>query len=123
MEKRLAVLFLIGSMLSSRESAGQSSQTIIWNTFQFPIRLSEKWQWHNDISYRAIGVSASAYQYTFRTGVRRFINDKWNVATGVALFYTRTSFDKMNHEFGREFRLWQEVVNEKKLNRRFRPAI
>jgi hypothetical protein len=48
--------------------------------------------------------------------VRRIINEKWNVATGLAFFFTRTSFEKTNHEFGREFRLWQEAVKENKLN-------
>jgi hypothetical protein len=118
MEKRPQLLVLpVGLLLYVQSSFGQQSQTVVWNTFQFPVQLSSKWQLHNDISYRTIGVSASAYQYTFRTGIRRFINDKWNVATGLAFFFTRTSFDKTNHEFGREFRLWQEVVKENKLNK------
>ena len=119
MEKRQQLLFLpAGLLLYVQSSFGQQSQTIVWNTLQFPVQLSTKWQVHNDISYRTIGVSASAYQYTFRTGLRRFINEKWNVATGLAFFFTRTSFDKTNHEFGREFRLWQEVVKENKLNKK-----
>jgi hypothetical protein len=119
MEKRQQLLVLpVGLLLYVQSSFGQQSQTVVWNTFQFPVQLSSKWQVHNDISYRTIGVSASAYQYTFRTGIRRFINDKWNVATGLAFFFTRTSFDKTNHEFGREFRLWQEVVKENKLNKK-----
>ncbi len=113
------LLFCIaGILLFVKCSQGQQANTLVWNTLQFPIQFSAKWQLHNDISYRTIGASASAYKYTFRTGVRRFINDKWNVATGLALFYTRTSFNKMNHEFGREFRLWQEVVKENKLNKK-----
>ena len=105
-------------LLSVQFSFAQQAQTLVWNTLQFPVQLSKKWQLHNDISYRTIGASGSAYQYTFRTGVRRFINQKWNIATGLAFFFTRTSFDKINHEFGREFRLWQEVVKENKLNKK-----
>lgn len=112
-------ILIIILLLSVQFSFAQQSQTLVWNTFQFPVKLSSKWQVHNDISYRTIGVSASAFQYTFRTGIRAFINEKWNVATGLALFYTRTSFDKINHEFGREFRLWQEVVKENKLNKKW----
>lgn len=119
MERRQQLLVLpVGLFLYVQSSFGQQSQTLVWNTLQLPVQLSSKWQVHNDISYRTIGVSASAYQYTFRTGVRRFINKKWNIATGLALFYTRTSFDKTNHEFGREFRLWQEIVKENKLNKK-----
>lgn len=114
----MLLLCIAGTVLFSRSSQGQQSSTLVWNTLQFPIQFSSKWQLHNDISYRTIGISGSAYQYTFRTGVRRFINDKWNVATGLALFYTRTSFNKMNHEFGREFRLWQEVIKENKLSKK-----
>jgi Protein of unknown function (DUF2490) len=119
MEKRQQLLVLpVGLLLYVQSSFSQQSQTLVWNTLQLPMQLSSKWQVHNDISYRTIGVSASAYQYTFRTGIRRFINEKWNIATGLAFFFTRTSFDKTNHEFGREFRLWQEVVKENKLNRK-----
>ena len=119
MKKRGLLLFCIaGILLFAQCSQGQQSGTVLWNTVQFPIKFSTKWQLHNDISYRTIGVSGSAYQYTFRTGVRLFINDKWNVATGLAFFFTRTSFDKANHEFGREFRLWQEVVKENKLGKK-----
>ena len=119
MEKRQQLFVLAASLLLSLQASfGQQSQTLVWNTLQFPIRLSTKWQLQTDVSYRTIGASASAYQYTFRTGVRRFIDEKWNVATGLAFFFTRTSFDKTNHEFGREFRLWQEAVKENKLNKK-----
>ena len=118
MEKWRQHLFLIaGSVLSVHCSFGQQSKAIIWNSLQFPVQFSTKWQMHNDVSYRTMGFSGSAFQYTFRTGIRNFINDKWNVATGLAFFFTRTSFDKTNHEFGREFRLWQEVVNENKIKK------
>lgn len=118
MEKRQQLLFLIaGLVLSVHCGFGQQSKTIVWNSLQFPVQFSTKWQLHNDVSYRTMRISGSAYQYTFRTGIRRFINDKWNVATGVAFFFTRTSFDKANHEFGREFRLWQEVVKENKIKK------
>ncbi len=119
MKKKQQILVLMASLLLSVQFVFcQQSQTLVWNALQFPVQLSKKWQLQTDVSYRTIGVSRSAYQYTFRTGVRRFINQKWNVATGLAFFFTRTSFDKTNHEFGREFRLWQEVVKENKLNRK-----
>lgn len=36
-------------------------------------------------------------------------NKKLSVATGIAFFYTRSSYQKYNREFGGEFRLWQEL--------------
>jgi len=96
-----------------------SQETIVWNSIHFPLRFSSKWQVPVDMSYRTLGISSSAYQYTFRSGLRRFINETWSVASGVALFFTRTSFDKVDHEFTREFRLWQDVAAEKKLKNKF----
>ena len=96
-----------------------SQETIVWNSVQFPVRFSPKWQAPVDFSYRTLGFSLSAYQYTFRAGIRRFIDKSWSVASGASLFYTRTSYKKSDNEFGREFRLWQDVVNEKKLGKKF----
>src|SRR5688572_14918291 len=79
-----------------------------WIAIQSPVNLSKKWQWHNDAGYRTLGVSLSAYQFLFRTGVRYNFNTKWSVATGTAFFYTRSSYQKFNREFGGEFRIWQE---------------
>jgi Protein of unknown function (DUF2490) len=98
--------------------AQTSNNTIIWATVQLPIQLSAKWQITNDVSYRTLGFSASSFQYTFRTGVRYFINKKFSVAAGAASFNTRTSFKKENHEFGREFRLWQEAAYEMRLSKK-----
>ena len=108
--KKLAFLMLFGNL-----KYGYSQQAIVWNVIQFPVQLSAKWQAPLDFSYRTIGISASAYQYSFRTGIRRLINDKWSAASGVAFFFTRTSFEKSDHEFGKEFRLWQEAILENKL--------
>ena len=96
-----------------------SQETIVWHSVSTPVRFSSRWQMPVDFSYRTLGFSSSAYQYTFRAGVRRFINDIWSGAAGIALFFTRTSFEKTDHEFGREFRLWQDVAAEKGLKNRF----
>jgi len=114
-KERLLLFFTAGLIFPAKLTFAQKSNTLMWSTVQFPVFVSKKWQVHNDISFRFITSSGVAYQYTFRSGVRKIINDKWNVASGAALFFTRTSFEKSNHEFGSEFRLWQEVVNENKL--------
>jgi Protein of unknown function (DUF2490) len=98
--------------------AQTSNHTIIWTTIQVPVQLSAKWQVVNDASYRTLGFSTSSFQYTFRTGVRYFVNKKFSVGTGAASFNTRTSFQKENHEFGREFRLWQEAAYEMHLSKK-----
>jgi hypothetical protein len=116
--KKILFLCFIGLILSLKPGFAQESKTLMWNTIQVPIQISKKWQMHNDISYRFIITPGTAFQYTFRTGMRRMFNEKWNAASGVALFLTRTSLEKANHEFGREFRIWQEVVNENKLNKK-----
>ncbi len=112
MRKLFLLLMLTGLM---KYGKAQQNPAIVWGTLQLPLHLSPKWQLPVDFSYRTIGISASALQYTFRTGARRIINDKWNVASGIAFFFTRTSFKKENHEFGSEFRLWQEAVLDNRI--------
>jgi hypothetical protein len=106
-------------MIVSKGHTIFSQETIIWNALQLPVRLSSKWQMPVDFSYRTLGFSTAAYQYTFRSGIRRFINKTWSVASGLALFFTRTSFEKENREFGREFRVWEEGVADSKLGKNF----
>jgi hypothetical protein len=91
---------------------GYSQQSVIWSSLQLPVQLSPKWQLPADVSYRTIGFSSSAYQYTFRTGLRRIFNQKWQAAAGGAMFFTRTSFKKDDQHFGKEYRLWQEGLAE-----------
>jgi hypothetical protein len=97
----------------------QTNNTIIWNSLQLPIQLSGKWQLANDVSYRTLGFSTAAFQYTFRTAIRYQINEKWNLAFGVANFNTRSSFSEANKEFIHEYRLHQEAVFEHSLTPKF----
>jgi hypothetical protein len=98
----------------------------IWVTLNMPVDFSSKWQMHNDASYRTLGVNTEPLQYLYRPGIRYVLNEKYSVATGVAFFFTRTTFNKDNDEFGSEFRTWQELnVNQRfdlkrKLQIRFR---
>lgn len=71
---------------------------------------------HNDASYRTLGNSTAASQYLYRTGVRYQISSPFSTAAGVAFFFTRTSFEKQNHEFGYEFRIWQELFYQQQIN-------
>lgn len=87
----------------------QIPSTGSWIALQLPVKINDKWQWHNDAGYRTLGASVSAYQFLYRTGVRYVANKNWSFATGTAFFYTRSSYQKYNSEFGREFRLWQEL--------------
>ena len=93
----------------------QRPATGAWLTLNMPVRLTNKWQIHNDGSYRTLGSRISALQYLYRTGIRYQINSSLSSATGVAFFFTRTSFNKENHEFGREFRTWQELLYQKQI--------
>lgn len=96
-----------------------SQEKIVWTSVSLPVRFSQKWQAPIDISYRTLGFSASPYQYTFRGGVRWFVNNSWSAAAGFARFFTRNSFKTTDDVFVPESRLWQEVVLEKKLQRQF----
>jgi hypothetical protein len=112
------IIITITVFTSIMLKAQTSDHTIIWASLQMPVQLSAKWQIVNDASYRTLGFSASSFQYTFRTGLRYFVNKKFSVAAGVASFNTRTSFKKENHEFGKEFRLWQEAAYEMRLSKK-----
>jgi ribosomal protein S18 len=81
----------------------------MWLSAQLSVQLNNKWQWQNDGSYRTLGISFSALQYLYRTGLRYNLNKSWSVATGVAYFASRTTFTKQNHEFAKEIRFWEEV--------------
>ncbi len=112
MKKIVVILFLF----VTKSSVAQDNRLFTWDAFQLVAKINPKWHWISDVSYRTIGVSSSANQYTFRTAVKRIIDDKWSVMAGTALFRSRTTIDKHNHEFGNEFRLYQDVAYEPKLN-------
>jgi hypothetical protein len=88
----------------------QVPSTSVWATLQLPVSLSKRWQLHNETSYRTLGISATANQRLYRGGVRYAISGEWTAAGGVAFFSTRARADKNDNEFGKEFRLWQELV-------------
>jgi Protein of unknown function (DUF2490) len=104
--KLIVTILLLLSIASTR---AQQPATGHWLTLQVPVQLSGKWQWHNDAGYRTLGNQAAAQQYFYRTGIRYFLNKQLSAAAGTAFFFTRTTYSKSNGEFGREFRLWQEV--------------
>lgn len=93
----------------TKNCLAQLPSTSIWLTAQIPVGFSEKWQWHNDITYKTLGIDTRAYQKFYRTGIRYMISKKWNTAGGFGFFSTNVSTDKHVDEFGREFRLWQEI--------------
>jgi hypothetical protein len=109
----LKVVFIIAIFFIAGTSCGQKPPATNWITVQTPVSLGKDWQWQNDVSYRTIGFSIATYQYLFRTGIAKQINNHWNTAAGVAFFNTRTSYEKINHQFRQEFRLWQEAAHQK----------
>lgn len=111
-------IFLLIVTMSKRQDIF-SQEKIVWTSVSMPIRFSQKWQAPLDVSYRTLGFSASPYQYTFRGGVKWSINNSWSAAAGVARFFTRNSFKQADDVFVPEFRLWQDVVSEKKLQHQY----
>ena len=110
---------IILTMVMSKTQYIFSQEKIIWTSVSLPVRFSQKWQAPVDVSYRTLGFSSSAYQYTFRGGVRWNMSSSWSASAGFARFLTRNSFTKSDDVFVPEFRIWQDVVSEKKLKNRF----
>ena len=95
----------------------QQPKTAVWLGGQLQLKFSNKLAWHNDAGFRTLGTDFLLHQYLYRTGVRHFVNENISVAVGGAIFFTRSSFDKNNHDFGSEFRLWQEVMHQTNINK------
>jgi hypothetical protein len=87
----------------------QGSKTSEWYTLNLPVNFSKHWQWHNEGSYRTHGTSFKPFQYSYKTGIRYKFNNQMNTADGVAFFFSKNDFDKPHNEFGKEFRIWDEI--------------
>lgn len=112
-------IIIIPSLLLSAKTFSQRPTTGIWLNAQVPVSFTKKWQWHNDVSYRTLGNSVAPLQYEYRTGLRYNINTSWSAASGSAFFFTRNGFLKQHDEFGKEFRLWQELAYRKNITKPF----
>jgi len=112
----------IAALLSSVHLFAQDPPAEMWVGVAVPVHFGKKdnWQWHNDAGYRTNGVSLLPHQWLYRTGIRRFFNEQWNAAAGGTVFFTRISYNKEDHEFGQENRLWQEVVHQTNQKARWR---
>ncbi|MBK5272132.1 MAG: DUF2490 domain-containing protein, partial [Bacteroidia bacterium] len=96
-------------MIITKNTLAQLPNTSLWLTAQVPVNFSSKWQWHNDFTYKTIGIDIRAYQRFYRTGMRYMISKDWNIAGGFGFSSINVSTDKHYDEFGKEFRLWQEL--------------
>jgi hypothetical protein len=90
----LALLFIMNST-----SSQQRPETGIWSAINLHVNISKQWQWHNDAGYRTLGVSVDPLQFLYRTGIRYNFNRQTSTAGGIASFFTKTNFDKSQHEF------------------------
>ena len=114
MKRPLILLFSLAGSFGLQ--AQQRPKSGLWFAANLPINFTKHWQWHNDAGYRTLGTSVEPLQYLYRTGVRYNFNKQWNTAGGVAFFFTKTNFSKTDHEFGHEFRFWEEVNHHHPLN-------
>src|SRR5882724_6062847 len=115
---RKLILYIM-LLLVTKQTDAQLPSTSIWLTVQLPVSFSEKWQWYNDATYKTMGVATTAYQRYFRTGVRYQFSEKWSAINGIAFFSTRAQADIHDSEFGKEFRIWQELSYQQKLRENF----
>lgn len=100
-------------VVSAQEPPGE-----LWFSASVPVQFGKKhnWQWHNDAGYRTNGMSVLPHQLLYRSGLRFLFNKQLNIAAGGAVFFTRTSYNKNDQEFGEEKRLWQEIVHQTELS-------
>lgn len=94
------------------ELPAQRPHTGVWLGFQQHIKLSSKWEWHNDEGYRTQDHSLQAQQFFYRTGIRYRLDQHLQAASGMALFFHRVSLSPSSKEFGFEKRIWQELEDK-----------
>lgn len=114
MRRRLLISQLI---FSAAILNAQQPKLTNWITVQAPIVLNNKWQLLTEASYRTVGESFVLNQLFLRTGFRHTINAVWNVAAATDYVHSKIKPDKANHEYGNEFRIWQEVTNRTTLKK------
>lgn len=113
MKRFVTISFVLMSVFGySQEPASE-----LWFSAAVPVTFgkTKNWQWHNDAGYRTNGISIMPHQYLYRTGIRKFFSEQWSAATGIAFFSTRVGYKKADHEFGNEYRLWQEINHQYKI--------
>jgi long-subunit fatty acid transport protein len=113
---RRVFIIAIMTTVANKMFAQQRPETGVWFAVNLPVNFSKHWQWHNDGGYRTLGTSVEPLQYFYRTGIRYNFNKQWSTSGGIAFFFTKTNFSKSEHEFGHEFRFWEEVVHQHLLN-------
>lgn len=102
---RTAVLTLLLGI--GKITVAQPHGASVWLSAQLPVNFSKQWQWHNDFTYKSDGMAIKAYQRFYRTGIRYQFSPNWNAGGGIAFFSTQAT--AKDDEFGKEFRLWQEL--------------
>ncbi|MEO5563068.1 MAG: DUF2490 domain-containing protein [Chitinophagaceae bacterium] len=110
------LIFLLGMTTTT---IAQPKGGSMWVTAQLPVDFSKRLQWHNDLSYKSGGITLKAYQRFYRTGLRYRISDHWNTAAGVGFFTTQTAGNKEDDEFGREFRVWEELIYQTSISKKW----
>ena len=118
--RTISVAFiLMGSLIFCKNSVAQQQQQHegVWLGGQVQIKFSNKWAWQHDAGFRTAGTTFLTQQYLYRTGARYFVHKNLSFVGGGAIFFSRSSLDQSNHEFGREWRLWQEAFHSVSLKK------
>ena len=113
------LIVLIMAVLIIKNGLAQLPSSSVWLTVQLPISFSPKWQMYNDATYRTLGITSTAYQRFYRTGIRYQFSEKWSALSGISFFSTRAKVDRHDTEFGKEFRIWQELSYVQKFQKNF----
>jgi hypothetical protein len=107
------LIILLGTVIVTK---AQPKGASFWLSAQLPVDFSPRWQWHNDLAYKSNGVTFKTYQRWYRTGLRYRISEKFNVAGGIGFLATQASANTKDDEFGKEFRIFQELIFQNPMN-------
>lgn len=111
---RVGFIFL----LISSSLMAQNAPFATWSSILINSRIHTKWSNTTDIGYRTIGGDFLPFQNYIRTGLRHHFNQHVTALGGIAYFSTKTSFLPENNEYGREFRIYQEVQRQSNRNKK-----
>lgn len=112
----LLVCFSVGIAASS---FAQNPPFAFWTSVVANARFGNNWANVSDLGFRTVSDHFTPFQNFIRTGLRYNYNLKLSNTIGIAYFNTKTSFLPENHEYGHEFRIYQEINRQSDRKKKF----
>lgn len=115
-KRRYVYFYLL--FLYTVELSGQNAPFAAWASVLVNSRFNSHWSNTFDLGYRTLGSDFIPYQNYFRTGLRYHFDPQVTALCGLSYFNTKTSFLPENHEYGHEFRIYQEIQRQSSRNKK-----